>query len=212
MLIKLWTSLYIEEAEMDTEDKRKQEFETKDNGMEELTLKQITYYLILLFYKTGKKYSCTQTKLGKLLSVLAFAYARRGELLFEEKIHEYPGGCGTLIPDLTFIPQTIYMRDFDSEDPDGIKTIDESFNEEVVIPEQYTKYGIISEEVKTSIEEVFRSFGAYSGSQLADCLNPIVKRIKKEGSKELSLERMRDIDIEDFTNNKIMEYICKNNP
>lgn len=72
-----------------------------------LRLKEITYYLIQQFYKTGEKYSCTQTKLGKLLSILAFKYARNGQKLFDTPIYKYPPRCGTLIKALTFIPKDI---------------------------------------------------------------------------------------------------------
>ena len=66
-------------------------------------LKDVTSCLIRMFYQTDKKYSCTQTKLGKMLSILAFRYAINGEKLFNESIYRYPPNCGTLIKALTFI-------------------------------------------------------------------------------------------------------------
>ena len=41
----------------------------------------IVDYLISLFYKTNKKYSCSRTKIGKLLSILEFKYARMKTLV-----------------------------------------------------------------------------------------------------------------------------------
>lgn len=204
MLIKLWTSLYIE-ADGVPFCERNQNVETKDKRME--NLKQITYYLIQLFYKTGKKYSCTQTKLGKLLSILAFSYARNGEILFEEKIYEYPQGCGTLIKDLTFIPQSIYLRDLKEEDPDGRHPISEELDETAIIPTPYVSK--VTYKLEKNIEDVFKRFGAYSGSQLAECLNPIVKLIKNGNSDELDLSKIEGLDRNVFKDeiNEVIDYI-----
>ena len=52
--------------------------DSKDRLMKELhtDLEKATCYLVQFFYKTGRLYSCTRTKLRKLLSIVAFVYAR----------------------------------------------------------------------------------------------------------------------------------------
>jgi hypothetical protein len=52
-------------------------------------LRECMNYLIQLFYKTDKRYSCTRSKISKLLSILAFKYAVYSIQLFDEKIFRY---------------------------------------------------------------------------------------------------------------------------
>ena len=182
---------------------------TKDNEMEKLNinLRDATYYLIQFFYKTEKKYSCTQTKIGKMLSILVFKYAKDGKQLFYEKIYKYPPRCGTLIKDLTFIPKDIYIRDTDIEDPDGEEIINIVFNDSVEIPDIYTNINNLTDDIKKEIECLFRHFGTYPASKLGEYLNPIVDKFIVSNSDEISLERMKYIDIEDFSDSEINDII-----
>ncbi len=65
-------------------------------------LRAIVNYLIGFFYETEKKYSCSITKIGKLLSILAFkAYIESEERILGKyvAIKKYKD-CGTYIPDI----------------------------------------------------------------------------------------------------------------
>ncbi len=183
-------------------------------GMKELhtSLKGVTYYLVQFFYKTEKKYSCTQTKLGKLLSILAFKYAKNKILLFDEIIYEYPSHCGTLIKALTFVPQNIYVRGLSEPSNDRPTENNDEFID-VIVPSQYTSVIDLSDSIKNEIEQVFRYFGAYSGDDLANNLNPIVDKIIKKDSGELDLSLLSSLTQTDFNisddNNKIVNYIYK---
>ena len=71
-------------------------------------LKEIANYFIELFKATGSKYSCSRTKLSKLISIVAFVYAKKDEKLFDEKIYKYKTDsvdefCGTGIQELIFL-------------------------------------------------------------------------------------------------------------
>lgn len=184
---------------------KKKMIELKEN------LKAITYYFIKLFFLTQKKYSCTRTKLGKLISVVAFKQAVHGQRLFDEPIYKYPPLCGTLIKDLTFIPKDIYWRDSDQPNPDKIAPIDECFDNSVSIPIQYTDFRQPTEQIKVHIEQVFKEFGAYPADVLGKQLNPIVEKIVDTNTDEIDLSRLESMNIADFNisdeNDKIVKYI-----
>lgn len=186
---------------------------TKGKRMEKLNinLKDITYYLIQLFYRTNKTYSCTQTKIGKLLSILAFKYARNGKILFNEPIYKYQPDCGTLIKDLVFINKDIYTRNFDiDDDMDSEEPIYFNFNTNNDIPNTYTEIGTISCELKADIEDIFIQFGAYPASVLGKYLNPIADKLVDMEDNELDLKKIQTISINDFENsqiNQIIKYI-----
>lgn len=131
-----------------------------------VNLAYATRYLVQLFYQTGQKYSCTRTKIGKLLSIVAFAYARKGEQVFDEKIYKYDG-CGTAIKELLSIieDRDVYLR-FNYQDDQKFITD----NLSVVISEYITT------DVQQTIEFVFRKFGSYSAKQLGECINVLVEQ------------------------------------
>ena len=108
----------------------------KKTSMEKMNvnLEQAANYLIQLFYKTGKKYSCTRTKIGKLLSIVAFSYARKNSLCFNEKIFKYDE-CGTIINELeAHVDREIYLKcDYDNGKQMHTGLIDESFDEEAYL-------------------------------------------------------------------------------
>ena len=170
-----------------------------------------TNYLIQLFYKTDQKYSCTKTKIGKLLSILAFKYAVKEIELFDEKIYRYPK-CGTLIKELGVrIPLDVYRRDFDEKDNDGKKMISvDELKHGTFIPKSYRDISMCYSWEREAIEDLFLNFGAYSTSDLADELNPIVEYkgiCEPDGS--INLEAIAHLDKNQFPNNKVVEYIFK---
>ena len=172
--------------------------------------KTITNYLIQLFYKTDKKYSCTQTKIGKMLSILAFKYAQKDKLLFNENIYKYSPDCGTFIKDLVFIPNDIYFRDIEFDNPDNSKYISDIFNEKAEIPECYLNIEILPVEIESEIEMLFRKYGAYSSRKLAELLNPIVDKIVDDNSDLILLEKLAIIEKKEFNvddTNNLIEYI-----
>jgi len=134
-------------------------------------LEECSNYLIQLFYKTGQKYSCSRTKIGKLLSIVAFVYALKDKKIFDETIYKYDG-CGTAINELkTYIDRDVYIQ-FDYSD--NQEYICDEFLDAVEIPEKHQKTDSISAEVAETIIKVFRKFGSYSACDLGQCINPIV--------------------------------------
>lgn len=180
------------------------------------SLKETSNYIIQLFYKTGKIYSCTQTKIGKLLSILAFQYAVRDEQLFFEEIYKYAPNCGTFIKDLTFIPKDIYFRDFENGNPDKCSQIEiEEIDKDgdIAIPAEYQTITSLSDRLKRDIERVFLTFGAYPGNSLGELLNPIVNTaIGHDATVNLPIDlsvfsTLRKDDYQLGNKNAILNYI-----
>lgn len=177
-----------------------------------INLKHLTNYLIQMFYKTGQKYTCTQTKIGKLLSIIAFSYARKEEILFEEIIYKY-NGCGTAINELKLLvpDRDIYIR---SSYFDGQHIIEEPLKDDLFNPlddslKKYAEIGNISEELKSVVEDVFRKFGALSPRDIGQHINLIVECdgvTNIDGS--INLEKISEIDKNYFKqSNVLIDYL-----
>lgn len=169
-------------------------------------IEECANYLIQLFYKTEKRYSCTRTKIGKLLSILAFKYAVQDEIsIFPWEIYRYPK-CGTSIAWLnTCIDRDVYLN---YPYVDSKKRISKKeLNENVDIPNGYKEISNLLSRIKNDIEDVFFAFGAYSQVDLSEELNPIVEY---EGiclpNGMINLDNL--IVLQDkFMGNKVLDYV-----
>ncbi len=139
-----------------------------------VNLNEAANYLIQLFYKTGMRYSCTRTKIGKLLSIVSFKYAQQGQQFFEESIYKYDD-CGTAIKELTaHVDRDVYIRCNYSDDK---KEYVEAIDDTLALPDVALKYcntDNLKEDAKKVIVEVFRKFASFSARQLGELINPIV--------------------------------------
>ena len=187
---------------------------TGEKWMEKLNtnLSHVANYFVQLFYKTGQKYSCTQTKVGKLLSVLAFLYARKGKILFDETVYRYKG-CGAVIDDLKAVitDRDVYIKskfeDFDGEITEEI--IDALFDESDESLNTYRDVSSISPELKDNIEKVFRKFGAYSAYSMGQLINPIVNYNGVADEYDaIDLEVIMSLNKDDFDkSNELIEFL-----
>lgn len=146
----------------------------KNDRMTEVhaSLEEAVYYFVQLFYKTGQRYSCSRTKLGKLLSIVAFVYAQKNEKLFDDIIYKYVD-CGTVIKNLVlYVDNEVYIRYeyHDKKDDIDISLIDENAD----FPEKYAKTDSLSQDLKNTIKNIFVKFGAFAAKDLGLCINPIV--------------------------------------
>jgi hypothetical protein len=117
--------------------------------------------------------------------------------------------CGTIIYDLTFVPMDVYKRDWEIEDLDQCKLIEEDFDKPVEIPSQYVQINDLTDDVKKEIENLFRTFGAYSAKELGQLLNPIADELVIQGKEELDLNKLKTSGLESIQNNAIVCYIFK---
>lgn len=183
-----------------------------------VNLQEAANYLIQLFYQTGKRYTCGRTKLGKLLSIVAFKYAREDKQLFDEMIYRYDG-CGTFINELNSYNRDIYFcldcEDEKEEYLDEVKTRNEfEFDRLVEIPEEYKKIDTLYIDVKETIMEVFQEFGFYTAAELGQQLRCIVEDLKiSDENGRVDLQKVRDLQIEEipveFLKEKIILFLLK---
>ena len=157
-------------------------------------LKQSTNYLVELFYKTNRKYTCTRTKIGKLLSIASFKYAMEDKKLFNEDILKY-NDSGTIILELNFVlDKNVYIKNeyFDNNEKIEEKDL---ILEEVRIPSIYLNTEKITKEVKNTLKEVFLEFGAYTNKELSKLLDEItdIEGILYNDN-IINLERIKEID------------------
>ena len=199
-----------ENKEHEEYEKHKEEnIRTEEKNMEKYlnaNFRQTTNYLIQLFYKTGKKYSCTRTKLGKLLTIASFVYARKNEVLFSEAIYKY-NNCGTSINTLTlFIEREVYLE---LEYNDNKQYIDDCFDNNIEIPKFYSEIYDVDAELRNVIEKVFRHFGSYTASDLGELIVPIIKTGNVVNSnEEINLDEIYQMNKDEILlNNKSNELI-----
>ena len=180
-----------------------------------VNLKEAMNYFVHLFYQTEQKYSCTRTKLGKLLSILAFKFACNEEIIFDETIFKYPPCCGTRIKDLDFIiVKNIYVRDLtlpNFDKPSEISICELKRN--LTVPPEYSAIENLSDSIINEIENVFLRFGAYPGDDLGNLLNPIVDKIIMGADCKLDILKLSKLSDKDFgvnQNNEIIKYLYVN--
>ncbi len=183
----------------------KKKFSCKmDYKMTELhtNLKEITNYLIQCFYATGQVYSCSRTKLGKLLSIVAFLYALDDVELFDETIYRYDG-CGTAIDELkSYVDRDIYIQLKYEDDGEFIST---AFDEQKIPTDKYTQTESITPELRNRIEMVFRNFGAYTAYDLGQCINHIVNYPDVTKDDEVDISVLHTLSRDKFEDKK--DYI-----
>lgn len=170
-----------------------------------VSIKSLTYTFIMFFYETGRKYSCTRTKIGKLLSILAFKYAINGERLFNEIIYKYYDS-GTAIKEIFYLlEREEYLCFFDQ---DNKKYISERFYNSNIPSIFFEKDMILpNKNVIVDIEDVFRNFGAYSQVDLGKLLNPIVDIAASENYGEIDLTKVKDNITKLDESNEIVKYL-----
>lgn len=185
---------------------------TKEERMEKLNvnLEQTANYMIQLFYQTGQKYSCTRTKIGKLLSIVAFVYAKKDRQIFNEVIYKY-GDCGTTINELTAtVDRDVYLQCDYQDDKNYIEC---EFDVSVPIPDKHKETDRISEEVKLIVQKVFRNFGAYSAYDLGQLICPIINCKNMVGINDdvnlfqLFMSKYDDFAVLEDVNDKLLNYL-----
>ena len=161
-------------------------------------LRYATNYLIQLFYRSEQRFSCTRTKIGKLLSIVAFKYARQNIRLFDEDICKYQQ-CGTAINELKLLlERDIYIQD-NYEDSKQRIEYNEIKGNFACVPGLYLEVGTLDSNVKKAIEDVFFRFGAYSPLDLGNGLCDLVfyDGVAKDND-IIDLYKIQEIDPEEF--------------
>ena len=186
--------------------------EKNENGMAKMhvNIREVANLLVQMYYMTGQEYSCTQTKLEKLIAILAFKYAINNKLLFDEAIYQYKD-CGVAISGFNkiFPDRDVYLH---PKYGDGRISINEKFATAMFTSQgasvnKFKHTESLSEypELRTEIEQVFRKFGAYSSYLLGQIINPIAEKEKLLGyRKMLNLEDLQKMSRNDFDGDKTL--------
>lgn len=168
------------------------------------SLEDLCCLLVPLFYKTGCKYSCSRTKIGNLLSILAFKYVIDGKKLFNETIYKYDN-CGTAITEIIDMLETdeysVYLYQDDKE------YISDELLISAILPERWQRIPQLSFEIMRDTLEVFRVFGAYSKSDLSEILNPISEKATNVSYGKIELSKIPSIIDEIDQNNVLVKYL-----
>ncbi len=172
----------------------------------DIKLEDAVKYMKWLFDKTGQKYSCTRIKLAKLLAIVALKYAREDILLFKEDVYKYKN-CGAVIESMNSAADIATYVKFSYED--GAVYINDDLCADDAIK---SETGTLDDNIRTSIEIVFRNFGALSAESLGKCLSPIVniEGISDDNGK-IDLSKIRLLDKESFsseiTETKLIDFL-----
>ena len=179
-----------------------------------LNLRCATNYLVQLFYRTKERYSCTRSKIDKLMSIVAFEYAVKGQKAFDESIVRYENS-GTYIskPLHESVPRDVYNHSkyYDSRR----KIVDEEVVRKCNIPMEYMDIQGIGACEKYVIKKVFQEYGAYKTKDLNKIINPIVNHpgvILGNNIVDLSFfakEPRDEIKVESTESSKLIEYLFK---
>lgn len=164
-----------------------------------IDLIDIADYLISLFYKTNKKYTTSRTKIGKLLSIVAFSGAKYGIKFFNEIIYKY-GNSGTIIEELLHYEQQIYLvlDDIDCSN----KILRNEINNNLKSRFDNNNLDV---SIKELVIDVFLNFGAYSTLNLGKMINEFREEIYNDDKTFIDLEKIKDLDCK--RNNDILIYI-----
>jgi len=142
--------------------------------------KKMAFYLISLFYKSGERYFCSRPKINRLLTIYKFCSVRHDPNCFHFSF--VPGGSGLMgIKGLSsFVERDVYLN-FYMYDDDKQEFTD-TFDETVEIPGRYVNDFLIrdyeiSDKVKELLEIIFRKFGSYPISDLAQMIDQMKNNI-----------------------------------
>ena len=171
-----------------------------------------------MFYRTGKRFTCTRTKLGKLLAIVAFKYARDGKVIFDKPVYKYDEKCGAVVSGLAMIvDRDVYLNYSYSDNTE----FSEKERIEVLlsskriptypVPEKYKDIDDLSDDVKECIDEVFKLFGGYSAYVIGQDINDLIDiyGIVRENGR-IDLNRIHDLsekDVESIKKSRLIDYL-----
>lgn len=156
-------------------------------------IKDMAYYLILLFYKTNRKYGCYRAKINRLLTIFVLCNLKNKPNLKDSKFYITEHFMG-----LREINEIIKERDIyiNFNNNDSKEPIIEEFIEPKDIPIRYKEIidNIeLNDETKNILEIIFRQFGSYSINDLA----PLIDSFKSFLTENYSDEPI-SIDVDKF--------------
>ena len=133
---------------------------TKGTTKNMATLLDAANYIIQLYYKADEKYTCTKTKVEKILSIAQMTALYNNDKIFDDDISINP--CGTGFPLLSrFLLSDIIIG---CEEENGTSIDINNLKDEY--PALYAIQDVLSLEHKNLLKEVFSLFGNYKAKAL----------------------------------------------
>lgn len=173
-------------------------------------------YLVQLFVKCERKYSCSKTKLEKLLSIANLKCIKNGNKLFDEKVIEIKDcGVGLSYNFPTYLCGDIVLallNDKNNKATSPKRQIPETdINNSIKHNTQYDKdVNDLTEEDKKCLLNVFLEFGAYDSSILGSLLDEFKYELvnnQVDGEKINFKKCQSFFNRKSDTNNEILKYI-----
>ena len=144
----------------------------------EFEMDVLASYLVSLFYKSKKNYSCTRPKIFKLLALNSLCNINHPELL--NTLYVDDEIITTKVPSLvTFINRDVYIKYPFCDDK---KKFLDQFDEDVKIPNMFNNRLNRCEldvNSKKILEDIFRNFASYPIGDLNKMINEILPLIKE---------------------------------
>lgn len=170
-----------------------------------------SWFLLTLFFKTERKYTCTKVKTSQLLTIIALDYANNGDKLFDTDIFKSEDD-EIYISSLVGLSKREYIGAINQNDDNQYIDADLDDSKEYLVPFVY-RCNTVDENLKEKTISVFRHFGAYSQEDLATMINPILNKITNEDGM-VNLTKASSIINETNEDNEVVKYLkanCINN-
>ena len=188
------------------------EKERSDRQMKGIDLFNAAIYMVGLHFKAEKPYTCTRTKIEKLLAIADLIAIKSGHRLFPQ--HQmYINSCGigycVLAKDALRFPMDKII--------DG-ETLSPAFTDEPQleidqtrdIPELYST-SIDSEKIRLLLEDVYCSYGKYSAKLIGTTMDEFKQRIESDDLESISLKHIVDAQkAQLFFNNEKEQLLSSN--
>ena len=146
-------------------------------------------YLIELFFQTTPTYTCSSTKIAKLLSIANLCAVKHGAPIFTEKIAV--NTCGVSIPALNGLLLYSPLGDpDDAEDVDSTITSDQ-IDDTKIPPVLYQQHESLTEDDMRLLKSVFCHFGAYDAYHIGQAFDGFKTFIADENNGDIDYAKAR---------------------
>lgn len=168
-------------------------------------------YVIRLYFRTGSKYTCSRTKVEKIVAIAAFTAYRQKKRLLIDNI--YLKNCGVGFPQIN----TVFFSDIIDGKEDDNQYIYDKIDVSIPVLERYIRNNDeddLNPSVKELLETTFRTFGAFNsrtlGCAIDDFKNEIITNQIVDERKAIDFFSNDSLK-NNYKNNLIIDYICSYN-
>lgn len=163
-----------------------------------------SWFLLTLFYKTERKYTCTKDKILNLLTIVALDYACSGDKIFNEDILLNDNN-EPYINGLLGLSKYEYIKL--PEQKDNKEYINEILDEtkDNLVPFMY-RCNVVDDELKEKTINVFRNFGAYPQEELGTMVSSVVNKMTTK-EETLDLTKVSSVIDTIEETNDIVKYL-----